>query len=68
MHYHIHWSNGKVDWERFTTRFDAESDAKKLVLLGETYTVEEYDDATCPQCPGLIPPMRVTDIPGWRVP
>jgi hypothetical protein len=50
MHYHIRWSSGKLDWERFSTRVEAEANAKQLVRLGETYTVEEFSDTSCPRC------------------
>jgi hypothetical protein len=50
VHYHIHWS-GKagLDWECFNTYPDAEASAKQLLLQGETYTIEEHDEA-CPRC------------------
>jgi hypothetical protein len=49
-HYHIHWS-GKdgLDWESHASRADAEASARRLVRLGETYTIEEQDEA-CPRC------------------
>ena len=49
-HYHIRWS-GKtaLDWERFSSRADAEAGAKQLMRLGETYTIEEHDGA-CQRC------------------
>jgi hypothetical protein len=50
VHYHIRWSGkATLDWERFSTREEAEASAKQLLLQGETYTIEEYDDA-CPRC------------------
>lgn len=49
-HYHIHWSGrDTLDWERFSSRGEAEASAKQLVRSGETYTIEERDDA-CPRC------------------
>jgi hypothetical protein len=50
VHYHIRWS-GKttLNWESFRTREEAQASAKKLARLGETYSVEEYDQA-CPRC------------------
>lgn len=49
-HYHIRWS-GKalLDWQSFSTPEQAKASAKQLVCLGETYTIEEYDE-TCPRC------------------
>jgi hypothetical protein len=50
MHYHIRWSDSKVDWERFSTRQEAEQAARQLARPGETFTLEEVDDETCVQC------------------
>jgi hypothetical protein len=49
-HYHIRWS-GKttLDWERFSTRKEAEASAKQLVQQDETFMIEEHD-ATCLRC------------------
>jgi hypothetical protein len=49
-HYHIRWS-GKVllDWQSFSTPEEAKASARQLVRLGETYTIEEYDE-TCLRC------------------
>ena len=49
-HYHIRWS-GKVllDWQRFDTPEEAQASARQLVRHGETYTIEEHDEA-CPRC------------------
>ena len=38
-----------LDWERFDTHAAAEESAKQLMRLGETYTIEKYDEA-CPRC------------------
>lgn len=49
-HYHIHWSSkDTLDWESFASRAEAEATARKLVRLGETYTIEGRDEA-CPRC------------------
>ena len=66
-HYHIHWS-GKpaLDWERFSTRDEAEASAKELALPGETFTVEEHDES-CPQCmefTKMVPGRRTSDGAG----
>ena len=50
MHYHIRWSDSKLDWERFTTRQEAEQAARKLARSGETFTLEHVEDKTCMQC------------------
>lgn len=41
-HYHIHWSDGKVDWERHATRADAERSARQLIRSDETYIIEKF--------------------------
>jgi len=50
MHYHIRWSDSKLDWERFSTREEAEQAAKQLARRGEAFTIETVDDKTCKQC------------------
>jgi hypothetical protein len=52
IHYHIRWSNIKLDWEKFLTREEAQSRARELVQHGESYTIEVFDD-NCPQCDKL---------------
>jgi hypothetical protein len=49
-HYHIRWS-GKttLDWERFSTPWEAEAIAKQLARPGEDYAIEEHD-GTCQRC------------------
>ena len=49
-HYHIRWSNSKLDWERFSTRQEAEQAANQLARPGETFTIEHVDDKTCLLC------------------
>jgi len=50
VHYHIRWSGkAALDWECFNTHAEAEASAKRLLLQGETYTIEEHDEA-CPRC------------------
>jgi hypothetical protein len=53
MHYHIRWSNGKLDWERYGSRDEAESGAKKLMQYRETYASEEHGES-CPRCPDVV--------------
>jgi len=48
-HYHIHWLNGKVDWERHDTRAEAEQSAARLSRPGEQYAIEQFDK-TCVHC------------------
>lgn len=50
MHYHIRWSDSKLDWERFSTRQEADQAARQLARPGETFTLEHVDDKTCTQC------------------
>jgi len=52
-HYHIRWSNGNLDWERYRTRAEAESGAKKLLQYEETYAIEEHGES-CPRCPDVV--------------
>lgn len=53
-HYHICWSkNGQtsqtLDWERFGTAEEAKDAAKRLVLPGENYAIEQFD-GNCARC------------------
>jgi len=50
MHYHIRWSDSKLDWERFSTREAAEHTATQLARPGERFTLEHVEDETCIQC------------------
>lgn len=50
MHYHIRWSDSKLDWERFGTREQAEQAASRLARPGERFTLEHVEDETCIQC------------------
>jgi hypothetical protein len=36
MHYHIRWSNGKLDWESYGSRAAAEEGARQLMRVGKT--------------------------------
>jgi hypothetical protein len=51
MHYHIRWSESTIDWERFSTREDAEQAARQLARPGEGFTIEPVEGETCMQCP-----------------
>jgi hypothetical protein len=50
MHYHIRWSDSKLDWERFRTREEAEQAARRLARPGESFTLEHVEDETCMPC------------------
>ena len=52
-HYHIHWSDGKIDWEPFSTVQDARARADELLRLDETYTIDEFGD-DCAHCSSLV--------------
>lgn len=62
IHYHIHWSEKGLDWERFNTQREAEKAAKQLAHPDETYTVEEHDGG-CPQCVRLMNLTGDSSIP-----
>jgi hypothetical protein len=55
-HHHIRWSGGLLNWEPFSTRAEAEAGANQELLPAETYTIEQYDDETCPRCPKRMKP------------
>jgi hypothetical protein len=56
-HYHIRWSESKLDWDIFDTPEEAEAAAKQLVLPNETYTIEQFD-GDCPRCNDTSSPGR----------
>jgi hypothetical protein len=64
MHYHIRWSNSKLDWERFSTPQEAEQAARQLARRGETFTLEHVDDKTCAQCLNLRARVLANDENG----
>jgi len=51
-HYHIRWSNSKLDWEVFSTSDEAQAQAEQLVRVGESYVIEQVD-GDCPRCSSL---------------
>jgi hypothetical protein len=53
IHFHIQWSDSKLDWEAFQTREEAIAQAAVLMRPGETYLIEEFD-AACPRCMSLV--------------
>jgi hypothetical protein len=50
MHYHIRWSNSKLDWQGFRTREEAVQAARQLARPGESFTLEHVEDETCMPC------------------
>jgi hypothetical protein len=48
-HFHIRWSDSKLDWEAFRTQHEAETSARQLVRPYENYTIEQFD-GDCPRC------------------
>lgn len=48
-HFHIRWDSGRIDWERFNSREEAEQRAQEIVLSRETYSIEQFDDS-CEHC------------------
>lgn len=55
IHYHIRWSSKNrktLDWERFDTAEKAEDSAKRLVLPGENYSIEQFD-SDCLRCAAI---------------
>lgn len=51
-HFHIQWSSGRLDWQRFDNLVEADESAKRLVRSNENYTIEEFSEI-CPRC-GVI--------------
>jgi hypothetical protein len=51
-HYHIRWSNSKLDWEAFPTSEEAQASAEQLLMRGESYVIEQVD-GDCPRCSSL---------------
>jgi hypothetical protein len=50
FHYHIRWSGElPLDLESFATVEEAESAARRLVRVGESYSVEKFD-GDCIRC------------------
>lgn len=55
MHYHIRWSDSKLDWEAFKTEEEAEERARELAFPDEGFAVERFN-GDCPRCSkGLNP-------------
>lgn len=48
-HFHIRWGSGRLDWEPFNSRDDAEFRAQELVRSRETYSIEQFDKS-CQRC------------------
>jgi len=48
-HFHIRWSDSKVDWKAFSTSEEASEVAEHIKKKEETYIVEEHD-GECEPC------------------
>jgi len=57
MHYHIRWSDSKVDWQAFGSPAEANASAEKLARPGETYAVEKFEDI-CWRCAQFMEAYR----------
>jgi hypothetical protein len=49
IHFHICWSESRLDWEAFQTKQEAITQAKELKRPGETYLIQQFDD-NCSRC------------------
>ena len=49
MHYHIRWSNSKVDWQAFRSPAEANASARQLARQDEAYAVEKFE-GKCWRC------------------
>lgn len=52
-HFHIRWSDGRLDFERFGSRGAAAESAERLVQRDETYSIEPFGDH-CEKCAELF--------------
>jgi hypothetical protein len=59
MHYHIKWSGGRYDWERFRSFDEATKAAMLIVQPNETFIVQHFDDK-CSVCEKLQSASRGT--------
>lgn len=59
-HYHIRWSDSKIDWQVFQTKDEAVAEAERLKLPEENYEIEERD-GNCNRCLSLIPNTRIVE-------
>lgn len=48
-HFHIRWDSGRIDWEPFNSREEADRRAKEIVLTREIYSIDEFD-SKCQLC------------------
>lgn len=51
-HFHIRWSNLRLDWEPFISLEDADKAAKQISRRDEKYTIEQFG-SECLQCERL---------------
>ena len=59
-HYHIRWSDSKIDWDAFQTKDEAVAAAERLKRLEENYSIEERD-VDCERCLSLIPNTQIAE-------
>lgn len=52
-HFHIRWSDGHLDYERFATAEHAAIAAHQLARPNEDYAIEGFDQS-CEQCAELL--------------
>jgi hypothetical protein len=57
MHYHIRWSDSKVDWQAFASPTEANASAEKLARPGEGYAVEKFE-GMCWRCAQFMEAYR----------
>ena len=59
VHYHIHWSNSKFDWQAFPTPESAQIGAEHLAMPGETFTIDRFDDEDCAHCKAVAARLHI---------
>lgn len=66
-HYHIRWSGQKpLDWMPYASVNEAEDGARKIVRLGESFSIEEFD-GDCVRC--LLVPSKesLQEVLAWTI-
>jgi hypothetical protein len=63
VHYHIRWSDSKLDWQAFSASQEAQIEAERLARFEETYTIEKFGE-NCPRC--RVVDGRVTPNLDWH--
>jgi len=59
-HYHIRWTDSKIDWQAFLTKDEAVVEAERLKRVNENYSIQEHD-GNCERCQGLNANTRVVE-------